>query len=312
MRLFRRTETHGGAGADEYLTYFTREQAHDFRRLVSDSFALVGRDVSVFTDHVEDRTGTTFGLWNIGALCAGHDARDWPVLIDDHIRRVTTPTQHLDELSAEEFVSGLYLRIVDETTLPNVEELALKRELAPRLIEVVSVDLPDSVATPPADELLAHGPLDELVERGRRNLLALLASGEIQSEIVGARRGGRYVTVTGEPYFTASLALVLSEAIEHFSGETDVGRGVLVAVPFRHQLLYRVADGPDADRAIDEMFRVARLAYHDEPGPISPHVYWVRNHRWVQVTSVEGGKPKVHRTADLVQALAPAGDEPSF
>lgn len=303
MRVFKRSDTRGRA--DEYLTYFTREQAHDFRRLVSDSFAHVGRDVSVYTDHVEDRTGTTFGLWNIGALCAGADVRQWPVLIEDHIRRVTTPTQDLDDLSAEQFAAGLYLRIVDATTLPDPDDLALKRELAPGLLEVLSVDLPDSVATPPAEELLTHGPLDDLVERGRANLRALLASPEITREIVGARTGGRYVAVTGEPYFTASLALVLSEAVAHFSGESDAGRGVLVAVPFRHQLLYRVIDAPDAGRALDEMFRSARLAYYDEPGPISPHVYWVRNHRWIQATSVEGGKPKVHRTGDLADALVP-------
>ena len=302
MRIFTRHET--SIGTDEFLTYFTRAQAHDFRRLVSESFAHVGRDVAVYTDHVEDRSGTTFGLWNIGALCAGAEAREWPVLIEDHIRRVTTPTQHLDDLSAEEFAAGLYLRIVDASTIPNPEALPLKRELAPGLLEVVSVDLPDAVATPPADELLAHGPLDGLVDRARANLRALLHSGDIRREFVG-RKGGRTVVVTGDPYFTASLALLLSETLERFSGESDFGRGVLVAVPFRHQLMYRVVDGPDAAVALDEMFRNARLAHHEAPGPISPHVFWVRNHRWIQVTSIEGGKPKIRRSADLTEALAP-------
>jgi len=305
MKLFKRSRPLPAAPlSDEYLTYFTSTQARDFRRLVGNSFAVVGRDVTVHTDHVQDRSGTKFGLWNIGALCAGVDARDWPGLIDDHVRRVTTPAMELENLTAEEFETGLCLRIADEAAVPNLDDLGYAREVAPGLIEVLSVDLPDSVATPSGDELLARGSLTELLELGRANLRALLESDVIDGEAVDAGRG-TFTSITGDSFFTASLALILPETLQQFTHEEDFGRGVLVALPHRHQLLYRTIDGPDVGLALDVMFAIARPAYYEASGPLSPHVYWVRKHRWTQVTSIERGRPRILMRGKLGEALEP-------
>ena len=78
-----------------------------------------------------------------------------------------------------------------------------------------------------------------------------------------------------------------------FSAEEHGGRGTLVAVPGRHRLLYRPVDAPDAGEALRRMFEVARLDFRDAPGALSPNVFWVRNNRWVPVTSVERGKPRL-------------------
>jgi hypothetical protein len=302
MKLFKRSRPLAAANlSDEYLTYFTSTQARDFRRLVGNSFAVVGRDVTVYTDHVQDRSGTKFGLWNIGALCAGVDPHDWPGLIDDHVQRVTTPTMELDNLSAEEFETGLYLRIADLAAVPNLDLLGYAREVAPGLLEVLSVDLRDSVATPSGDELLARGPLSDLLELGRANLRALLESDAVVTETV-EDNGGRFTSITGDSFFTASLALILPDTLLRFD---ELGRGVIVAVPHRHQLLYRAMDGPDVEFALNAMFSIARHACYLESGSLSPHVYWVRGHRWTQVTSIQRGKPRVHMHGKLGKALEP-------
>jgi hypothetical protein len=288
---------------DEHLTYFTSGEASTFRELVRASFAEVGRDVTVYADHVEDRTGTTFGLWNIGALCAREDLSDWADLIDDHVRSVTTPTRELDDLTSDELEAGVYLQLVDAGSLSEPELLGYAREVAPGLLEVISIDLPDAVATPPEDVLTARRGLEDLRECGRANLLSLLSGDLMGAETVEGDSGGRFVTITGASFFTASLALLLPETIEQFSGESDEGRGVLVAVPFRHQLLYRVIDGPDAARALDDMFDAARHRFMTNAGPVSPDVYWVRNHRWVPVTSMDGHKPKVVFDSGIADAF---------
>jgi hypothetical protein len=41
------------------------------------------------------------------------------------------------------------------------------------------------------------------------------------------------------------------------------------------------------------MFEPPAWAFYEASGPLSPNVYWVRNRRWSQVTSVDGGKPRV-------------------
>ena len=286
---------------DEHLTYFTPVEADDFRRIVGRSFATVGRDVSVYPDHVEDRGGTTFGLWNIGALCAGVEPSDWPGLIDEHVRLVTTPPKELDDLTPELLESSLYLRLVEAGSVRDPDELAYARVVSPGLLEVLAVDVPDAVVTPTREELSGRGTLGAMVDQGRENLRALLASRSVHSETVGT--GASYTVVTGESFFTASLALVLPDAVEHFTGQNEYGWGVLVAVPHRRQLLYRSIDAPDAALALRSMLRAAFGGYRNEPGPLSPNVYWVRNNRWVQVTSFESGKPKVVLDGGLKEAL---------
>ena len=89
-----------------------------------------------------------------------------------------------------------------------------------------------------------------------------------------------------------------------FSGDDDWGRGVLVAVPSRHELLYRPIDEADARLALQSMLQAAFLGFHDEVGRLSPDVYWVRKQKWVQATSSAGGKPRVLRGTGLREALA--------
>ena len=283
---------------DEHLTFFTLVEAREFRRLVASAFSRVGHDVTIYPDRVESRDGTTFGLPNIAALCAGVDRGEWADLVDRHVESVTTPARTLGELSPEEIRAGLYLRLVDAAS---VSEPGYARQVVPGLLEVLAVDLPESVVTLSKDDLSGLGSLAELLERGRANLRALVA-GDVSLGAVADGRG-TFTAVTDRSFFTASLALVLSEAVERISGERDHGRGILVAVPDRHQLLYRVIDAPSATSALRDMFGAARRAFYEASGPLSPNVYWVRNRRWSQVTSLDGGRPRVWLRGEFAGAI---------
>lgn len=289
---------------DEYLTYFTVAQADELRRLVARSFAAVGRDVDVHQDRIEDRGGTTLGLWNIGALCAGAEASDWPQLIDDHVQLVATPARELTDVPDAELEQRLYLRLVEATYVADPDALGYARVVAPGLLEVLSVDLGEALATPSREELTARGTIGELVALGRRNLRALLADDGMQAETVGPAGRGTFTAVRGESLFTASLALVLPETVARFSGDDDWGRGVLVAVPSRQTLLYRAVDAADARLALKGMLQEAVLAFRRDVGRLSPDVFWVRKQQWVQVTSSTSGKPRVLRGTGLREVLA--------
>lgn len=290
---------------DEYMTYFTVAQADEFRRLVARSFGAAGRDVDVYPDRIEDRGGTTIGLWNIGALCAGRDSAEWPQLIDDHVRLVATPARDLTDVTEAEFVSGVCLRLVETAWVPDPDALGYARLVAPGLLEVLAVDLGDAVVTPSRDELAGRGTIAGLVALGRENLRVLLEGDAVRSGTVGGNgTRGRFTALRGESLFTASLALVLAETMQRFTGDEDWGRGVLVAVPSRHELLYRLIDAADARLALQHMLQAAFLGFHDDVGRLSPDVYWVRKEKWLPVTSSVGGKPRVLRGTGLREALA--------
>ncbi len=283
---------------DEHLTFFTLVEAREFRRLVASAFAKVGHDVTIYPDRVESRDGTPFGLPNIAALCTGVDRSEWADVVERHVESVTTPPVTLGELSPDEVRAALYLRLVHAASTPDP---GYARQVAPGLLEVLAVDLPESVVTLSKTDLAGLGSLAELLEQGRANLRALLA-GDVSLGAVADGRGA-FTAVTDRSFFTASLALVLSEAVERISGERDQGRGILVAVPDRHQLLYRVIDAPTAASALREMFDAARWAFDDASGPLSPNVFWVRDRRWSQVTSVDGGKPRVWLRGEFAGAI---------
>ena len=300
MRLTKRTQP----VPDGHMTYFTVEQADEFRRLVARSFAAVGRDVDVHPDRVVDRSGTTIGLWNIGAMCLRADEAEWPQLIDEHVRLVATPARDFADVTEAELGAGLSLRLVDAGSVPDPDALGYARVVAPGLLEVLAVDLGDAVATPSREELTGRGTIAGLVALGRANLRALLDSDTVRSGTVGSDGRGRFTAVRGESLFTASLALVLPEAMERFSGDDDWGRGVLLAVPSRYELLYRPIDTSDARVALQHMVEAAFLGFQDEVGPLSPDVFWVRKQKWVQVTTSAGGKPRILRGTGLREALA--------
>lgn len=298
MRLLHRSTP---TQLDEHLSYFTLAEADAFRRLVERSFAAAGHDVVVHADYVEDRRGTTLQLWNIGALCIGADPADWERLISEHVRLVTTPGRDLAELSQDELERNLYLRLVDSASVPDPAALVHARVVAPGLLEVLSVDLWDSVANPTHDELAGRGPLAALLDRGRANLVGLLADAGLRVEVVGER--GRYTAVSGDSSFTASLALLLPQTVEHVPMEETWGRGVLAAVPTRHRFLYRPIDTADAARALNAIQHEALRGFSREPAPLSPDVFWVRRDTWTQVTSWDGGKPRVLRGTGLRELL---------
>lgn len=288
MRILKRRTNHAPLH-DEYLSYLTVAEAREFRRIVEASFARAGHDVTVHVDHVEDRRGTTFGLWNIGAFCRGADPSEWAGLIDEHVQRVTTPPVGLGELTPDEVEAALYLRLVDPGSVPDPDLLGYARQVAPGLLEVLAVDLPDSVVPLRRDDLVGLGTLRELLERGRENLRGLLAGEDTAAQTITGP-GGPLTLVTSPSYFTASLALVLPDAVERFTGEVDRGDGVLVAVPDRHELLYLVIDDRRAAEALEEMSAMARWAYDRASGALSPEVFLVRARRWEQVTSGDEGK----------------------
>ncbi len=287
---------------DEHLTFLTLGEGRELRRLVESAFAKAGHDVTVHRDHAVDRRGTSFGLWNIGAFCRGVDRSEWPELIDEHVRSVTTTPRALDELSREELEAAVHLRLVAVGSVPDADLLGYARQVAPGLLEVLAVDLPDSVATLQKEHLERLGTLWEVMEQGRANLRSVLAEGDVEARAVTSARGA-FTSLTGTSFFTASLALLLPETVERFTGEADRGYGVLVAVPDRHQLFYRVVDGQGAGDALRHMFEWARSRFDRSAGALSPNVYWVHDRRWAQVTSMDGGKPRVWLRGDFAGAI---------
>ena len=285
MGLFNRGRQQPDEPPDETLPELTVSEAQRLRDLVRSTMAGAGYEVTVYAGHVEDADGRQFGLGTLARRLSAPDipAKKWGRVVDDHLRRLLTAVDGPDQFDVptEELLDRTYLRLYEGDALPDTQWWTYGREPIPGVLELLALDLPDSVATFNDEQVERHG-LDQLRAAGLANL---------RKEHAEDRATHKGVEILIGSMFFASTALVLPEVVLRTTGEARLPNGVLVAVPFRHQLLYHVPRDKEVIEALHTMAALAARGYNEEVGPISPHVFWWRDGEFQQVTHSddEGG-----------------------
>ena len=149
----------------------------------------------------------------------------------------------------------------------------------PGVPTVLAVDLSTHVAVPRRSFWEARGGVARWADVGLRNLAALVGAADIEHHRV-QREDAEFSVLIGESFFTASLALVLDDVIRHHDPAADLTHGVLVAVPNRHQLVWRAVDAPSVRPALAGMAGFTAMGYDEGAGPLSRHVFWRHDGRW--------------------------------
>lgn len=264
------------------------DRAARLRVLVRQAFAEQGREVVVHADHMEDDEGSRFGLWNLAAVCAEADEADWPELVARHVQGLLNPDD-IERVPEAELLVSVHQRIIEAAQMTDETWHPTAPRLGEGLLVVLAVDRPEQVATPPESFWDERGGVEHWRKVGLTNLRALLDTVPLKHERITPADGiGGFDVVMGDSFFSGSLALLLDDVLARFSPGQDTGNGVLVSVPFRHQLAWSVVEpGPQAVQALHNLFGFAAAGFSDAPGPVSPHVYWVRDGRWRQLTRVD-------------------------
>ncbi len=293
MPLFGRKKRQSAAvppAPDPVLTQLDVEQAAWLRNHVRTRLAERGLEVDVFGDYVRAADGTEVGLHNVASRLADERPSDWGALVDQHLDLVLDPPERAEDLSRDELDQAVHLRLsVHHASLGEVWPSA--RRLGSDLMATLCVDLPQTVQTPAQSFYEERGGLDHWFGVGVGNLRHVLHHEPLSQPTLQAP-GPAFSIVLGDSVMTASLALLLDELLVRL-GTPDLGRGVLVAVPFRHQIAYRVVDGPDALPVIGRLAQFAADGWSEAVGALSPHVYWVRDGRWHQLTSFDDGRIQI-------------------
>jgi len=196
----------------------------------------------------------------------------------------------------------LVVRLTDASAMPNPEWFPTAPTLAGDVRLTLALDLPDTVLTPQESDLTARGDLDEWRAVGRANLWHMMRSEKREHQVLGRGEGDHFDVLLGESFFTASMVLFLPELLE-LAGCSDLGRGVFVAMPYRHQIAFRVVDGPSAALGLQNLFRFAMAGFADGAGPLSPHVFWVKDGRWEQITFHDAVGARIVVSPELADAL---------
>ena len=299
MGMFRRRDESAG-DADLPLSPLQVRRLH---QLVVAALARVGIEVRPVGEDLVTEGGEVFPLRDLAAECATEPTDRWPRLVERYLEDLLTPGTSLDELPDHTLLSAAALRLVPRAGLPDgwdPQAPAITEELT----SVVTLDLGDEALTPSAQALADRAPHVPWRRQAHDNLRRRVREMELHHDHVAPADDPEagFELVVGESGLVASTALVLDEVLERIE-EEERGRGVLVGVPYRHQLVLRVVDGPAAGRSIAHMADYVASTHAAAPGPVSGLVHWVNEGAWVPVT--RAGDDGEARGRGLPDALDP-------
>jgi hypothetical protein len=289
MRLWRGKGRDDGPDAD--LPFLSQTQARLVRRLFREGMAERGCEL-VPDDHgtLRDAQGMGYGVRNIAVLCRDHPGgeRQWPQLIAgyaDHLMKAGSPeaAAQVAALTPEQAGDLVYLSVFPAASLgAAVAGYRSAPELAPGLLELLALDMPDNTVFLDDGEVARLGGRPSLRAAALANLRALPAP--IRQRMGGAE--AHFEAIGGESHFTASRVLVMPDLLGGVLG-TDAPHGVLAAMPARQWAFIHVLADKTATPSLLKMARLARITYGREQGPISPDVFWWRDGGWMPIPSAE-------------------------
>lgn len=296
---------------DDALNFFTRSLANGFRGVAREVFAEIGLEVVIHDDHAVDDSGRQFGFWNIAAQCAAEPRAEWHRLIREHVQRVLAsmdaPSPFAD-LDPSDAARRTYARLYAEEGLPTLDHYP-HREFVPGVVELLALDLPETVAYFQHDDAAKLGGWEALRASGLANLESMPVE---NLETLDAPGGGSFHALLGESVYTGSRALLLPGLATQLTGEAVSEYGWLMSVPNRHQLVWHLIQNSDVVTALNGMVHFTVLGYSDSPGSVSPHVYWWNGSAYEQLTQIDedDGAVSIHAGPAFTDVLnAVAGQE---
>lgn len=306
MALFRKKPHPDSSPPDEVLPFFTRDQADRFRRTLAAAFAETGLEMQVFADHLVDERGRQFGVYNVAAVCFndGRGERAWAELTAQHVRRLLVGMDgpnELETMPTEQVQRQVFPRLSEKQLLPGLH-LAYAVEFAEGVDELLNLDLPESVVILTDEHVALHGGRAALRAAGIRNLLGVLPDLEVDE-----LRGGdaHQLVVSGDSMFTATTVLVMPELLTRI-GAGAAPHGVLVCMPFRHQVALHVIRDASVVPSLNAMVGFARTGFDEGVGPLTPHVFWWHQGSCEQLTRVGDEGEVIVQVGQELQAVLEA------
>ncbi|MEU6226556.1 hypothetical protein [Streptomyces sp. NPDC047042] len=308
MRIFRRGDRRDGTDVprDAEFTFLSEAEGARLRTLVREAFDQRGIEVTVEPGRVITHLGWRLGLDNIAAVCHNDSRgpRRWQALVDEHVDRVVRSLngpQALKALPREQLLALLHPRFIPSDPA-RLKAFGYGPPSVPGLLEVLALDLPQTVDMLTGDALSELGEMTALRDRAFQNLRAVRVD---KHEVLRDKDGTRVHVLTGGSYFVASLALVLDEVVRRYDKDASAApHGVLVALPHRHQLAFHVVRDAGVAPSLHALAGFAARGYEESPGALSPSVFWWHEGRFTQVATQDGARLNIELNQEAMELTA--------
>lgn len=297
----------------EWAGFFhSADKLRAFERLVVEELGRRG-DAYRYSDGVvhAEVTGEeqSWGMSNLGQICAAAPEKEWPRIITLHFDAMTRAAEQRSQIEVllKDYTAAkrkLYPRLWEPEQLGPAAENAVIRHDIPSLATVLCADLPDVVQTVPP-ELLARWGVgeDQAFARAMDNLDQISTRG-----LTPVRLGDdvELLALEDMSFFTASVAL----RIDDFP-RLRAPLGVMVSLPTRHLLLALPLRTASDVHHLQHLISVSLHAEARGPGSLSKRVWWRHDGVWREVPyTIDGNKLSVYPPPELALLLGGDPDSP--
>lgn len=306
----RRRKDVNGDRPHPALAPLTRTQANRLVRLAEEVVAERGLPmrydgtaalVPVGNDGAPVDDGMFAGLVNLARTVAGLPRQQWRSAVAAHFDQMVPPGG--PPTIPEDLEGELYLRLVCASTIES-DWAERVPEFVPGVLTAPATYIGRSVAMHFDIDSLGV-PWEEAARMGLANLRRL------EDDVQHVRHDSAEIAMLTGSMFTASRALVLDTVLRESLRVENPRFGCLVALPARDMLLVHVLTDQTVVHAFDMLVRLATCFFADSPGPVSPHVYYVMDDEWQQVTDYTTGAVGLQTTGGLSEALHRLGVDPN-
>jgi hypothetical protein len=204
----------------------------------------------------------------------------------------------------EQLLSRLYPRFIP-TDPQSRKVFGYGPQSVPGLLEVLALDLPETVDMLTADSLSDLGDITALRDRAFQNLRAVRVA---KHKVVRDKDGTHFDVLMGDSYFIASLALVLDEAVRRYTKDASAPDGILVALPHRHQLAFHVIRDRGVAPSLHAMAKFAAVGFEESPGALSPSVFWWQEGSFTGVATQDSAGLHIKLTQEAMDLTARLAD----
>ena len=221
---------------------------------------------------------STFGLQNIAQICHQSDRDEWRDLIYAHFNSIFDAKDEDNALrvSMDDFDKlkpQIRARLYPVDIVNHATEL-IYRSGPEGTLEVLALDLPTTVRTVSKSEADLWGLGDDyLFKIGRENLKQGVP---LKRNIVQLERGTTVSVYMGDPFYTASHALIIDDYLM-----ANMIHGALVGIPKRDVLIVHPIRNVGAMEVAGSMLQIIVGMHRDGPGSIRPNLYWYRAGEYV-------------------------------
>ncbi|WP_157630643.1 hypothetical protein [Kribbella catacumbae] len=288
------------------LSPLTTSQAERLVRLSEEAVAKrglsmrydgAGAFVPVGSNGVQVRDGASAGLINLARTVADLPRQQWRSAVAAHFDQMTSP--HGPPPIPDDLENELYLRLVCAATIDPEMSRGVP-EFAPGVLTVPATYVGRGVAMHFNIDSLGVPP-EEATRIGLANLRSL------RDDIETVRFDGAELTLLTGSMFTASRALVFDTVLRESLQVENPPFGCLVAMPARDMLFVHVLRDQTMLKALQVLITTASSMFSTRPGPVSPHVYYVTDHEWHQVTDYSTGELRLRAIGQLEDAAQRLG-----